>query len=155
MKINRVIFDVDGVFTDGSFIYDSEGKRFKIFGAHDSDGLKLLANKNISLQAITADHRGFSINKRRMDDMGLGLLLVSENERLEFFKRQSHIDKICFMGDGHFDSMVFDIVGYSIAPANALEITKNKASYVTKAQGGKGAVYEASIHILNLIKKYD
>ena len=51
MSINNqptiLIFDVDGVMTSGQFLYSSNGKVYKIFGAHDSDGLKLLKNKLI------------------------------------------------------------------------------------------------------------
>ena len=37
-----LILDVDGVITDGTMIYDSKGKRFKIFGPDDHDSLKIL-----------------------------------------------------------------------------------------------------------------
>jgi len=40
--IKNIIFDVDGILTDGSFLYDEKGKKFKKFGAHDADGLNLL-----------------------------------------------------------------------------------------------------------------
>ena len=53
------------------------------------------------------------------------------------------------MGDGLYDSIVFEKVGYSIAPANSLNQTKQYADYVTENLGGNRAVAEACIHILN------
>lgn len=149
-EIKKIIFDVDGVFTNGQFIYDETGKRFKIFGPHDADGVKLLKAASITVSAITADFRGYSITKKRMDDMGIPLKQVSELDRLEFIVSQGHLDETCFMGDGHFDALVFDHVAYSIAPQNAVEIARTKANYVTNAVGGNGAVYEAAAYILKL-----
>jgi 3-deoxy-D-manno-octulosonate 8-phosphate phosphatase (KDO 8-P phosphatase) len=51
------------------------------------------------------------------------------------------------MGDGIFDSKIFGWVAYGIAPADAFYPAKNKASFVTRARGGEGAVAEACIHI--------
>lgn len=150
ININSVVFDVDGVFTNGQFIYDNLGKRFKIFGAHDSDGIKLLKSAGYDIEAITADKRGFSITKIRMDDLGIPVSLVSESDRGDYIISSGDINKTCFMGDGHFDADVFDVVGYSIAPKNAVEIARYKADYVTKSYGGSGAVYEAALHILEL-----
>ena len=59
----HIIIDVDGVMTTGQFIYSNLGKQFKIFGAHDSDGLKLL-NSFFKIIFITADKRGFKITKK-------------------------------------------------------------------------------------------
>lgn len=151
MNLKYVIFDVDGVFTNGQFIYDENGKRFKIFGPHDSDGLKALKNSGLVIEAISADKRGFSITRKRMDDMGLPVKLVSEFDRMEYMKERGNLNETCFMGDGHFDAKVFEIVRYSIAPSNAVEIARLKADYVTSLCGGSGAVYEAALHILNLL----
>ena len=39
------VLDVDGVLTTGQFLYSVNGKIYKVFGPHDSDGLKMLSNK--------------------------------------------------------------------------------------------------------------
>lgn len=152
-NIKHVIFDVDGVFTSGQFIYDQTGKRYKIFGPHDSDGIKFLLDQNISVEAISADKRGFNITLKRMNDIGLPLTLVSESDRESFVRSRGGLRQLCFMGDGHFDAHIFDIVGYAIAPSNAVPIALEKADYVTRASGGKGAVYEAALHIWNITGK--
>ena len=152
VKINTVIFDVDGVFTDGSFFYTEDGKVAKRFGPHDADGIKLLQASGLSVSCITADHRGLGITRARCDDMRLPVILVRELERLGWFAKLPDLLHTCFMGDGRYDAQIFDRVAYAIAPANALDITKDKASFVTSSRGGDGAVYEACIHILELIR---
>ena len=57
------ILDVDGVMTTGHFLYNSEGKTFKIFGPDDNDGLSLL-NSSISIQFVTGDRKGFDMAKK-------------------------------------------------------------------------------------------
>ena len=152
-QIKHVIFDVDGVFTNGQFIYDQSGKRFKIFGPHDSDGIKFLLEANIFVEAISADKRGLNITQKRMTDIGIPLTLVSESDREHFVRGRGGLGHLCFMGDGHFDAQIFDIVSYAIAPSNAVPIALKKADYVTQASGGNGAVYEASLHILEITGK--
>jgi len=151
-RFTHVIFDVDGVFTNGSFVYDQYGKQYKIFGPHDSDGLNLLRQRGIELQAITADRRGFPITRKRMEDMGLDVSLVSEADRINYVRKYSPPDTTCFVGDGHYDAFVFDVVKYSIAPANAVSVARSKAKYVTSTSGGNGAVYEAAQHILTIMR---
>jgi 3-deoxy-D-manno-octulosonate 8-phosphate phosphatase (KDO 8-P phosphatase) len=133
---SRVVFDVDGVFTTGQFLYTAEGKFAKIFGPHDNDG-------------ISADKRGLGITKKRIqDDMNLSLQVISEDIRLEYFKRMEDLARVIYMGDGIHDVPIFEIVGYSIAPANAVPQAKQAASYVTAARSGEGAVLEACLHII-------
>ena len=148
--IKHVIFDVDGVFTDGTYIYTADGKVAKRFGPHDADGVKMLREAGLQVSCISADHRGLQITKARCDDMGLDLSLVSETTRLDWFQKLGYLEEVCFMGDGRFDAAVFPYVAYSIAPANALEVAKTAASFVTSARSGNGAVYEAALHLLSL-----
>ncbi len=150
IKFKYIVFDVDGVFTTGPFLYTIEGKFAKIFGPHDNDGIKMICDK-INIQAISADRRGFEITKKRIqDDMKIPLTLVDEKERLNWFKKNfKSLKEVIYMGDGIHDAEIFNYVGYGIAPNNAFYIAKNKASYVTNAKSGEGAVAEACLHILD------
>lgn len=141
------IFDVDGVFTDGTFYYTAAGKVMKKYGPHDNDGIKMIAEK-LNIQTVSADHRGFEITKKRIDDMKIPLELVSEKERLEWLKNKFDLKQSVYMGDGIHDITIFKNVGYSIAPNNAFFLVKEKADYVTKSNGGEGAVLEACLHVL-------
>lgn len=154
-KFTKIVFDVDGVFTTGQFLYTNEGKFAKIFGPHDNDGIKLIKNY-LAVEAISADKRGWNITKKRIqDDMGIPLTEVSEKDRVEYFKKSGNLSETIYMGDGMHDVPIFDIVGYSIAPANAVSLAVQSADYVTRAKSGEGAVLEACLHILELINKND
>jgi 3-deoxy-D-manno-octulosonate 8-phosphate phosphatase (KDO 8-P phosphatase) len=152
MPLNKpvvFILDVDGVMTTGQFLYTSEGKVMKVFGADDNDGLSLL-NNYIKIQFVTGDKKGFPISKRRIvDDMGFDLDIVSTIKRIDWIKDRYPLESVIYMGDGIFDHYVMSKVGYSIAPANADNNAKKYATFVTQRSGGDRAVAEASLHILD------
>lgn len=142
------ILDVDGVLTTGQFFYTAEGKTMKVFGADDNDGLSLLKEK-LEIRFITGDKRGFAISKKRIvDDMHYKLDLVSTIRRIDWIREHCEPQRTIYMGDGIFDHYVMEKVGYSIAPANSHPFALQRASYVTAACGGCGAVAEACLHIL-------
>ena len=155
MKVfKNFIFDVDGVFTDGSFYYSEEGKIIKMFGDADNDALSLIKNI-LHIEMVTGDKRGYNISKKRIQtDMGYPINLVSTFKRAEWIKERFNPKETIYMGDGIYDPLVFKEVGYSIAPANAFYNTKKYANFITNARGGNGAVAEAIIHIYeNILEK--
>jgi 3-deoxy-D-manno-octulosonate 8-phosphate phosphatase (KDO 8-P phosphatase) len=149
VKPKYLVFDVDGVFTTGPFLYTVEGKFAKIFGPHDNDGIKII-RKKIKIRAVSADKRGFGISKKRIQqDMKIPLSLIDEANRLNWFKNTfKNLKEVIYMGDGIHDAEIFNVVGYSIAPSNAFYTTRNKADFVTKSRSGEGAVAEACLHVL-------
>ena len=146
----QLIIDVDGVLTDGSFIYDNKGKIFKKFGPHDSDGIKII-KKFIDVFLISADKRGYDISKKRAKDIGLKIFYVPEENRYNFFENIG-FKQCIFIGDGHYDAEILKKVYYGIAPQNAVKKCKKNSNYVTKVNGGNGAVYEACLHIMKKLK---
>jgi 3-deoxy-D-manno-octulosonate 8-phosphate phosphatase (KDO 8-P phosphatase) len=152
-KFKNFILDVDGVFTDGKFHYTSEGKAFKTFGDADSDALSLI-KKYLHIEMVTGDKRGFPISKKRIqDDMGYELNLVSTFQRKEWISKKFDLSETIYMGDGIYDVLVFDSIGFGISPSNAFFNTKIQADFVTNAKGGEGAVAEACVYILEKILK--
>ena len=97
-NLKKIVTDVDGVLTNGNFFYDEHGKKYKQFGPHDSDGIKLLKSVGVEVVAISADKRGFGITSKRLDDMGVDIFLVSEKERLNWFKLNSSSKFTGFVG---------------------------------------------------------
>ena len=142
---NHFVIDVDGVLSTGQFIYGDSGKLYKIFGPHDSDGLKLIKEK-INVSFISADKRGFEISNKRVSDMGFKLNLVSEEDRRNHLEKLG-FENVIFMGDGYYDALLFSEVNYSIAPANARKEALENADYVTENKAGEGAVMDACIHL--------
>lgn len=146
--MKNFVIDVDGCLTTGQFLYSEKGKMMKVFGPDDADALSILKHK-INIQMISGDKRGFGITRKRVaDDMGFPLDLVSTFKRIEWLKKKFNLQETIYMGDGIYDALVFEKVGYSITPANAFFYAKQKANFVTQAKGGEGAVAEACLHIM-------
>ncbi len=142
-----LILDVDGVLTDGKFYYTNKGKVMKVFGADDNDALSML-RKFIDIIFITGDKKGFSISKKRIDDMGFKLNLVSTVKRVDWISKKFKLDEVIYMGDGIFDHYVMQKVGYSISTANSDINAKKFSNYITKRNGSERAVAEACLHIM-------
>lgn len=155
-KPNIFIVDVDGVMTNGQFIYSSKGKELKIFGPDDHDGLSLLSYY-MKIHFVTGDTSGFKITKKRIvGDMNFPLSLVSTIKRIDWIKNRYNPNEVIYMGDGIFDHYVMKDVGYSIAPKNSDKSAKKIANFVTQRSGGDRAVAEACLHILKkFFKPYD
>lgn len=146
--MKHFVIDVDGVMTDGGFYYSNEGKIMKRFGADDHDALNLLRDK-INIFFLSGDRKGFEISKKRIvQDMKFDLHLVSTVKRVEWLEENVNLKQTIFMGDGIFDHLVFDRVGYSICPADGFYLSREKADFVTRSPGGHRAVAEACMHIL-------
>jgi len=147
MKKLIFILDVDGVLNTGQFLYSAEGKVFKIFGPHDSDGLKLLKGK-VKIKFLTADKRGFPITRKRIvDDMGYELELVPEEDRYEYITRDYDVSTLIYMGDGYHDAKILEVCRFGIAPASARREARENADFVTESKAGEGAVLDACLEI--------
>ena len=133
--------------TTGQFWYDETGKRLKVFGAHDADGLKLLA-PHLEIRFITADKRGLPITRKRIvEDMGFALDVVSEAERLAYLENLG-FDRTVFMGDGYADAAGLKRCRFGIAPRGARPEACAAADYVTPSRAAEGAVMDACLEIL-------
>ena len=141
------VLDVDGVLTDGTYLYSKKEKFLKVFGPDDYDALKILS-KLIKIIFVSADKRGFNISKKRIvDDMGFELFLIPSKKRIKWIDVKYGLNNTIYMGDGIFDYEIFKVVRYSIAPKNSFYKTLKKADFVTFHNGGNRAVAEACLHI--------
>jgi len=148
LKPEVFIIDVDGVMTTGQFFYTEDGKKMKVFGPDDNDGLSLL-KPYMDIRFVTGDKKGFPItNKRIVEDMRYPLDLVSTIKRIHWIQESWDPARVVYMGDGIFDHYVFKEVRYSIATQNADSLAKKYADYVTERSGGDRAVAEACLHLL-------
>ena len=148
MKPKNFIIDVDGVMTDGKFHYSNQKKIFKVFGADDNEGLKILS-KYLNIYFITSDRRGYKISKRRItEDMNYDLFYINTKNRYSFVNKKFDLNISIFMADSFTDYYMLKNCFYSIVPKNADEDVKKISKYTTKRSGGDRAVSEACKHIL-------
>ena len=145
----RFIMDVDGVLNDGMLYWSATGKPFKAFGNYDHDGLKILRD-HLAIEFVSADEVGYGITHSRIvEHMKFPLTMVKEKDRLNWVLAKGDPKETIFMGDGPYDAKIFPHVGLSIAPAQAWRTAIKLADYITEREGGKGAVMDACVHIMN------
>lgn len=144
-KKYNFVLDVDGVLTDGSFLYDANGKAYKRFGADDADALKLISDQ-VNIVFVSADHRGFPITKKRVEDMGFPIEQVKSKDRLQWIHDKFGFENTFYMGDSFEDIPMLEAC-IGIAPNNALPDVLSRADYVCGRAGGDRAVAEACIWI--------
>lgn len=146
MKPTTFILDVDGVLSNGQFLYSEEGKIYKTFGPHDSDGLKMI-NELLDIRFISADKRGFEISKKRVTDMGFEIDLVSASDRYRYIKEKYNLKTVIYMGDGYFDVNILKDSFFGIAPAGSRKEAMRAADFVTESMAASGAIMDACIEI--------
>jgi 3-deoxy-D-manno-octulosonate 8-phosphate phosphatase (KDO 8-P phosphatase) len=148
------VMDIDGVLTDGSFLYDINGKAYKKFGPDDADALKLIKN-DVVIKFVSADHRGFEISRKRIEDMGYVLDFVKAKDRATWIQKNFPKNEWVqiYMGDSFVDIPVLKSVDIGIVPNNANNLAKDFATYVSPYNGGDRAVADAVFYILEFVLK--
>ena len=144
-KIKMLILDIDGVMTDGRIIYDDNGNELKCFNVLDGMGLALLKQTRIKVALITA--KGSKAVLRRARDIGAVEVKQKAIDKLPAFRhilKKYHLNNqdICFIGDDLVDLPLIKRAGLAVAVRGACLEVKRAAHYITKKQGGKGAVRE-------------
>lgn len=155
-KIELVIFDVDGIMSDGKITYTNDGIEIKSFNVKDGLGIKLLHKSGIKTAIITG--RKSKIVALRAKELGIQHLLQQRDDKLSASLELSQElgippEHIAFMGDDLPDLSAIKHLGLGITVANAHEFVKQHADYVCKANGGDGAVREACEYILEAQKR--
>lgn len=150
-KIKILLLDVDGVLTDGRIIYDSLGHELKFFDVHDGLGVYLLRKMGIKTILITA--KGSKATKPRAKDMMVETVyenILPKTKVYEKIRKDYSLkdEEICFVGDDLVDLCVLRKAGLPVATNNACFEIKKAAFYVTKKDGGRGAVREVAELIL-------
>ena len=143
--IKAVALDVDGVLTDGTFIWGPNGEEFKQFSFSDVMGISLASKAGIIFTLISGEDNilidRFAQKMKIADtykgtkDKAAALTSFAKKNKLE-------LNQICFMGDDVNDIGALELAGLSAAPANAHESVKRKVKLVTTKAGGNGAVRE-------------
>ena len=146
-NIKLVILDVDGVLTDGRIVYDDAGRELKFFDVTDGFGVTLLHRAGFKLALLSA--KASPMLKRRAKDMHIDKVYLDAINKLEIFPKilkdfKVKPQEICFIGDDLIDLPIIKRVGFGVAVKDACAEVKNRARYITKKQGGRGAVREVA-----------
>jgi len=144
-NIRVVIFDVDGILTDGTLYLTDSGKEIKAFNNYDGHGMKMLKASGIELAIITA--RKSRCMTLRAENLGIPLIYQGAKNKLQVFeelqtKLRLDVSACAYMGDDLIDLPVLSRCGLSICVPAAPALVKKQVHYVTRLEGGHGAVRE-------------
>jgi 3-deoxy-D-manno-octulosonate 8-phosphate phosphatase (KDO 8-P phosphatase) len=143
--VRLMIFDVDGVLTDGTLWYGPRGEELKAFSAHDGHGIKLLAAAGVEI-ALLSGRRSKAVAVRARElgirevHQGVEDKLLVFDEMLE--KHRLKAAAAGFMGDELVDLPVLERCGFACAPREAPHAVRSRVHFVTSAPAGRGAVRE-------------
>lgn len=158
MSVKLVVFDVDGVLTDGRIIFSNSGEETKLFDVKDGHGIKLLMRSGVDVAIITA--RESEVVRRRAKDLGITHVFQGMKDKkmaLEELVKTSGITpgEMAYMGDDIIDLPVLKRVAFSAAVADAVEEVRERVDFVSQRPGGRGAARELAELILKVQGKWD
>ena len=141
-RIKLVIFDVDGVLTDGGLYFDHNGTEHKVFNSRDGHGMKMLRNSGVEIAIISG--RVSEAVSHRMTGLGIEYVHQGYQEKLPAFEAlikelSLDADQVAYVGDDVVDLPVMHRVGLAIAVQDAHEWVKQHAHWQTPHGGGRGA----------------
>ena len=151
--IKLVLFDVDGVLTDGSIFMSEHGEIFKQFNVKDGLAIELLHSHGIATGVISGKQS--PALTKRCEQLGFGIIITGCKNKLpeldEICRSQKvNLVNIAFCGDDVLDLPIMDICGLSIAPSDAHSLVLDSADWITSLEGGKGMVREFADKLLTL-----
>ena len=144
-QVKLVIFDVDGVLTDGSLYLGDDGQEYKAFHSQDGHGMVMLQNSGVQIAIITG--RSSQVVATRMASLGISHLYQGQRDKrpaYEELKEKLGLDdsQIAYVGDDVVDLPVMSQVGLAIAVQDAHGFAKQHAHWITASTGGRGAARE-------------
>ena len=154
-SIEIVVFDVDGVLTDGSITYTDGGFEIKTFNAKDGQGIVMLAKDGFITAIITA--RQSKVVDIRAKDLGITHVYQGCKNKIlaldELIKKYGvDYSNVAYIGDDLPDMCVLEKAGFACCPADAVDEVKSICHHITKKEGGRGAVREMTDLIIKAKK---
>jgi 3-deoxy-D-manno-octulosonate 8-phosphate phosphatase (KDO 8-P phosphatase) len=157
-RIRLLLFDVDGVLTDGTVIMHADGSESKGFNIRDGAAIVFAQRAGLSVGLLSARSSGATAHRAaqlavRIVEQGVKSKLKS----YEQIARDARLadDEIAYMGDDLLDLPVLARVGLSAAPADAATEVRERVDWVSAQAGGRGAVRELIELILRAQHRWD
>lgn len=143
--IELIVFDIDGVLTDGSIIVNSQGQEQKRVSIKDIDAIFELKRRGYRLAAITGEQTeivGYFRERMPWDRFlsGCKQKLAAVQSLVGEFGLT--MDQTAYIGDGKYDLEVLPWVGLSVCPADAIREARLQADIVLQRTGGNGCIWE-------------
>lgn len=151
-NIKLVVFDVDGVLTNGQLLYGAQGEEVKVFNVKDGVGIKLLQHYDIDVAVISAKQS--EALSKRISDLKVRHFYPASHDKwqsLEDIMSSKNItpEQVCFVGDDVIDLKVMRKIGLSICPSDAFWMLLEEADIITQKAGGQGVAREVADLVLS------
>lgn len=156
--VRLILFDVDGVLTDGRVTINHDGTETKTFAIRDGIAMVWAQRAGIRVGFLSA--RLSSTTPHRAAQLGVTLVYHGVSSKLATYERilsdlQVADADVAYMGDDVVDLAVLARVGLATAPADAVDEVRSRVHWVTDAVGGAGAARELVERILKVQGRWD
>jgi 3-deoxy-D-manno-octulosonate 8-phosphate phosphatase (KDO 8-P phosphatase) len=142
-RINTLIFDIDGVLTNGDILASDSGEYLRTFNIKDGYALQLAVKRGYQVCVISGG-QGLSMQKR-FEGLGLREIFLGISDKVSVY--ETLVDKygldheqILYMGDDIPDVNVMKLVGLPTCPSDAVPEIKAISQYISPNAGGRAAV---------------
>lgn len=157
-QIKAIIFDVDGVLTDGGIIYDDKGVEYKRFNVKDGQIIKYLKKYQILTGVITG--RDSQVVRNRCNELKIDFHHHGIENKIETFNSilETHglkASEVAYVGDDINDLPILVRCGLSATPADGHKALKERVDIVTSLKGGEGVLRELADYVLESQGYYD
>lgn len=142
-RVRLMVFDVDGVLTDGRLYFGPQGEALKVFDVRDGHGIKMLLQNGVDVAWLTA--RSSEIVAARARELGVGKVLQGQSDKataLANLINDAGIanDDVGYIGDDLPDLPAMRDAGFAATVPSGCEAVKAIAHWITPEPGGRGAV---------------
>jgi 3-deoxy-D-manno-octulosonate 8-phosphate phosphatase (KDO 8-P phosphatase) len=156
--LRLLLFDVDGVLTDGSVNVDADGRDMQRFFIRD--GAALVWARQAGLMTGVLSGRVSPATSLRATDLGMTVIELGVDDKRAAFaailaRHALTADEVAYMGDDLMDLPVLRTCGLSAAPADAAPEVSELAHFVAWHSGGSGAVREFVEAVLKARGQWD
>jgi 3-deoxy-D-manno-octulosonate 8-phosphate phosphatase (KDO 8-P phosphatase) len=156
--LKLLVFDVDGVLTDGQLYFSSTGEETKAFNARDGVGMKYLMRFGVECAFLSG--RESPPVQRRAENLGIQHVITGAKDKEPELRRLVSalglsMEEVGYVGDDLMDLPPMRVAGWSACPADAVAEVRGAADFVTASPGGAGAVREIAEHVLRAQGKWE
>ncbi len=153
--VDMVVFDIDGVLTDGNIIIDANGNESKRYKLTEIDALNDIKKSGFLIAAITGEDTPIVDRFRKLvewDSFTSGCKNKTDELKRIVQDFNLEIDKICYIGDGKYDIGPIKQAGLGVCPQNAIQDVKDVADVVLNGRGGESCIYELNSILVDTTK---
>lgn len=144
-RVKLVVFDVDGVLTDGSLFFDNDGVEYKAFNSRDGHGIKMLQASGVQAAIITGRTSNVVLHRAK----NLGIVHIrqgAEDKRVAYEALLAELklthEQVASIGDDIVDLPILRCCGLAVTVPEAPPEVHGRVHHVTRQAGGRGAARE-------------